>query len=1205
MTTVATLDTVLRLNSAAFRQGMIGAAAQANASLSSIQKKAAETASVLLQLKRAANTFGSFYLVKEGVASLIEAQKQLQSIQYTLQAATGSSTVAADALAFVRKEAAQLGLVIPDAAEGFAKLSASATAAGVSMNDQKELFDAYAKSSATLHLSATQSSRALLALEQMFAKGKIQAQELRLQLGQAIPGAAQRFQNAVMEMTKGTNLAGKSFDQLLEAGDLTTSKFLPALVSALRDSGRGWQDAAHGLNAELNRVQTAWFNLKSEVSGGLFGDAVTVGARLLANNLDSIASSITLIGGGALARVLGTQLASGAGKVQRLAEEVRGSQMAAAAEAQYTEKTLAAASASTAHAEAAALENQVVKDLAADALADAKAREIEAFGIKEVALAEMQRLEAAAALNETLATGTAAKRAQAEIDARLAATSEALVMAERQMTKAVIEQTAARNTLAMAEEREAALRAGVTVAAETEAAAQAAATAAKEASLALGGVGAAALRAAKSFGSFALGLVGGPWGAAVLGIGAVSYAIYEGIKAHQEYERETQNEVQSLVNLRTELQATAEDYGKLHAAKNYSQALDVYNGSADQVQKLRDELDKLTADRDALDKAMASGHAGALAGQNMDDLNARIKALQEQLQPTEAQLQSLGAELSTNFVVSVDAAKAALERFKQGATMADVLGAFGDAVDAGRKQADDLKATIDSDSAALQAMGKSLANKILTDGKTNEQIAQARLDQQLATIKQQKLGQAQINAQLAAATQEAAPILDKARQADAADAAKKAAEAAKSAAKQQKEAYDSVVKSAFEKIATEREQLEGESKLTDAEKFRAKVLSDIDNGNLKVSGSAKAYLLALLDTGVALAKANKEEAEHQRSLALTAALEDQLASRLQNRRDQNAINAAGYGLGTEEVQQMQDELRIKQDYQRQIDQLNKQANKEPQGSTNAIGGADYKQRLADIQRAQAEETALYRQGVDDRLKAEADWKNGAEAAWLDYRDKARDVASQVRDLTTTAFQDMEDSIVNFATTGKFQFKSFATDVLKEIVRIETRILISKAVSAILGMFAGSTAPSGAGDSLNGGANYTGPGSLSTSWGGGRALGGPVQSNTMYEVAEGGKPELLSMAGRTYLMTGQSGGHVTPASAAGGGGSAGGANVSVAVNVQVTQQSDGSTSSKTSTDSNKAAGKELGDMMASVAEQAISKAMRPGGQIWKLTVGGTR
>jgi hypothetical protein len=58
------------------------------------------------------------------------------------------------------------------------------------------------------------------------------------------------------------------------------------------------------------------------------------------------------------------------------------------------------------------------------------------------------------------------------------------------------------------------------------------------------------------------------------------------------------------------------------------------------------------------------------------------------------------------------------------------------------------------------------------------------------------------------------------------------------------------------------------------------------------------------------------------------------------------------------------------------------------------------------------------------------------------------------------------------------------------------------------------------------------GDLTTVAGGGvagrRALGGPVEPNRMYEVTEGGAPELLGVGGRTYLLMGGQGGMVTPA-----------------------------------------------------------------------------
>jgi lambda family phage tail tape measure protein len=54
--------------------------------------------------------------------------------------------------------------------------------------------------------------------------------------------------------------------------------------------------------------------------------------------------------------------------------------------------------------------------------------------------------------------------------------------------------------------------------------------------------------------------------------------------------------------------------------------------------------------------------------------------------------------------------------------------------------------------------------------------------------------------------------------------------------------------------------------------------------------------------------------------------------------------------------------------------------------------------------------------------------------------------------------------------------------------------------------------------------------------GGRALGGPVSAGGLYEVNEKGRPELLNVAGRQYLMMGNQGGSVDANPSQGGGGS---------------------------------------------------------------------
>ncbi|HET8555490.1 MAG TPA: tape measure protein [Rhodanobacteraceae bacterium] len=136
------------------------------------------------------------------------------------------------------------------------------------------MFDAFAKASTVLHLSANESQRALMALEQMFSKGKIQAQELRLQLGQAIPGAAERFQQAAMQIIQGTELQGQSFAQLLQKGELLTDRFLPALIQSFKGVSHGWEEASHSLNANINRLSSSWFNLRTAVTDGPFTGAL-------------------------------------------------------------------------------------------------------------------------------------------------------------------------------------------------------------------------------------------------------------------------------------------------------------------------------------------------------------------------------------------------------------------------------------------------------------------------------------------------------------------------------------------------------------------------------------------------------------------------------------------------------------------------------------------------------------------------------------------------------------------------------------------------------------------------------------------------------------------------------------------------------------------------------------------------------------------
>lgn len=240
--------------------------------------------------------FISFNAIKSVIGSLIEAQVAMQQIHFGLMAATGSMEKSAVQMEYLRQNAQTLGLDLRTSAQEYTRLAASAEAMNVSMEDQQKLYTGLSRASTVLHLDAQKVQFATLALTQMFSKGKIQAEELRRQLGEAIPGVVPRFQKAVMEVVKGTDLAKYSFEELMKRGLLDTSKFLPQLIQALEETGRGWEEASKGLNAEINRLKTAWFELKVEVSKGLFTDVLIGVVRFLSSNLKELTGVVVGLG---------------------------------------------------------------------------------------------------------------------------------------------------------------------------------------------------------------------------------------------------------------------------------------------------------------------------------------------------------------------------------------------------------------------------------------------------------------------------------------------------------------------------------------------------------------------------------------------------------------------------------------------------------------------------------------------------------------------------------------------------------------------------------------------------------------------------------------------------------------------------------------------------------------------------------------------
>lgn len=115
-------------------------------------------------------------------------------------------------------------------------------------------------------------------------------------------------------------------------------------------------------------------------------------------------------------------------------------------------------------------------------------------------------------------------------------------------------------------------------------------------------------------------------------------------------------------------------------------------------------------------------------------------------------------------------------------------------------------------------------------------------------------------------------------------------------------------------------------------------------------------------------------------------------------------------------------------------------------------------RLQQLETEKARELQLYQETYQQLDQMQSQWQLGAGQAMQNYLDQTVNVAGQVGNAFSRAFQGMEDSLVNFATTGKISFKSLANSIIADIVRAQARAAVSGLFGSVMGALGMGTTP---------------------------------------------------------------------------------------------------------------------------------------------------
>lgn len=188
----------------------------------------------------------------------IEAQIQLERLDKSFTAIYGSAATARQQLEFVRETSTAMGQEFYSAAD--AARTFFAAGQGTTLSGQlNEIYAGFSKAGAALGLSSDDMQGIFLALGQSMSKSKVQAEELRGQIGERLPGA---FQVAAKAMGVST----AELDKMMSDGELLAEDLLPRMAEVLEQQyGAAAESAADTVQGAVNRMSTAWTDFKAGI----------------------------------------------------------------------------------------------------------------------------------------------------------------------------------------------------------------------------------------------------------------------------------------------------------------------------------------------------------------------------------------------------------------------------------------------------------------------------------------------------------------------------------------------------------------------------------------------------------------------------------------------------------------------------------------------------------------------------------------------------------------------------------------------------------------------------------------------------------------------------------------------------------------------------------------------------------------------------
>jgi len=228
---------------------------------------------------------GGTALIASIAKDIFNTTRELQSMNFALTQVIGNVGQVASTQQFLSRISEAYGIELIGLTQSYTAFYAASKNAidsgAITAQQIQNIFESVSKASGAMGLSVEQQKGAFLALQQMISKGTVQAEEIRGQLAERLPGA-------FGILAKSMNVTEQQLNKMLKDGKVLAAEVLPAFAKELEKAyGVENLERVETLNAETTRLKNTWTELIKTLNEG---DGAF--AKFLSGSISAIGDSI-------------------------------------------------------------------------------------------------------------------------------------------------------------------------------------------------------------------------------------------------------------------------------------------------------------------------------------------------------------------------------------------------------------------------------------------------------------------------------------------------------------------------------------------------------------------------------------------------------------------------------------------------------------------------------------------------------------------------------------------------------------------------------------------------------------------------------------------------------------------------------------------------------------------------------------------------